>query len=300
MSIPARYFIHSEDHAAMEKLKSIPMFSSCVKMFMKLITEQQMHGLNMANKIRLGPQQLPEIYQHLPPIREYLGIEEPEFYLEMNPIPNAYTYGDTKTFLTVTSGLVECLEDDELQAVIAHECGHIACRHVLYHTIAEMILKGGAAAYKALAIASMPIRLALLYWYRRSELSADRAAAVVMKNAKPVVETMIRLAGGPKSITEKVNLDLYIQQADAYDKLTDSTWDKILQGVAIMQTDHPFLSVRTREIRHWCQSDQFKKILQVIDEEKTTSMCPGCNKPTKESWKFCAFCGYQNTHKTTN
>lgn len=82
-----------------------------------------------------------------------------------------------------------------------------------------------------------------------------------MKGSQSVVETMIRLAGGPRTITEKVNLDLYIQQADAYDKLTDSTWDKILQGVAIMHTDHPFLSVRTREIRQWCQGDQFKKIL---------------------------------------
>ena len=60
----------------------------------------------------------------------------------MDPQPNAWTSGDTKIFITVTSGLVEMLSEKELDAVIAHECGHILCRHVLYHTVARYILSG--------------------------------------------------------------------------------------------------------------------------------------------------------------
>jgi len=43
----------------------------------------------------------------------------------MNPLPNGYTFSDTRVFVTVTSGLPEYLDEDEVQAVIAHECGHI-------------------------------------------------------------------------------------------------------------------------------------------------------------------------------
>lgn len=95
--------------------------------------------LYKASKIRVSPTQLPEIYNILPPICDQLEIVEPEFYLEMNPMPNAYAFGDTKTAITVTSSLVEMMSKDELTAVVAHECGHIACHHMLYHSLAQIL-----------------------------------------------------------------------------------------------------------------------------------------------------------------
>src|ERR1035437_1785618 len=206
-------FIHPQDEAARRNMEAIPGFSLAVKTFLKIGYEQYLSGINMASKIRLSEKQLPELYLKLPPICEKLGIVEPDFYLEMNPTPNAYTFGDTHIFLTITSGLVEYLNDEELIAVLAHECGHIACRHVLYHTMAYL-LKMGADAFGLLGVFTTPVQLALLYWSRLSELSADRAAAVVTGSAKPVVETMIRLAGGPISITSKVDIAEYAAQAD--------------------------------------------------------------------------------------
>lgn len=294
MNLSKKAFMHPEDVAALEQLKSIPMFPSAVKAFMKICNERLIHGISMAQKIRLGPEQLPEIYQYLPPICETLGIEEPEFYLEMNPQPNAYTMGDTQCFITVTSGLVEYLDEDELQAVIAHECGHILFHHVLYHTMAMLLLQYGSAIFGALATFSAPIRLGLLYWYRRSELSADRAAAVALKSPTPVIETMIRLAGGPKSITGKINLELYMQQADSYDKLLEGNWDKMLQNFAVMNMQHPFASVRTREISRWCDGPEFPKVINALYEQQSALSCPQCGKLVQADWKFCGRCGHPN------
>ena len=218
---PAEYY-HEKDKKALDALKAIPGFTTALKTFMKMFNEQMFHGMNMANKIRLGPEQLPEIYNLLPPICECLGIEEPELYLEMNPTPNAYTYGDTKVFITITSALVEYLEEDELKAVIAHECGHIACRHVLYHTMADMLLKGSEEIFN-IGVFGIPLKLALFYWYRCSEFSCDRAAAVYMQGSSSVVEVMTRLAGGSKKITEKLNTDLFLKQAQEYEQLADSS-----------------------------------------------------------------------------
>ena len=96
----------------------------------------------------------------------------------MDPYPNAWTFGDTKIFVTVTSGLLQLLNDEEIDAVIAHECGHIACRHVLYHSLAHYILSG-ADNLGVLGLLSIPIQLAILYWERKSELSCDRAGSLV-------------------------------------------------------------------------------------------------------------------------
>lgn len=292
MKVSPNDYIHPEDKAALDNLRAIPLFPQCVKAFVKFMPEQMLYGLNMAQKIRLGPEQLPEIYNYLPPICSTLNIPEPEFYLEMNPFPNAYTFGDTKIFLTVTSGLLEYLEEDEIIAVIAHECGHIACHHVLYHTMATMLIKYGTQIFGPLAAAATPVKLALLYWQRRSELSADRASAFAMGGPNSVVETMVRLAGGPRSITEKVNIDLYIKQAEAFDKLIESSlWDKVLQGYAVMNQSHPFLAVRTREIVKWCQTDHFRRILNAMESGEDNLICPKCNKTIQDDWQFCRYCG---------
>jgi len=300
MTLTPNLFTHPEDRAALETLRGLPLFPAAVKAFMKAVPERFFHGMNMANKIRLGPDQLPEIHAHLPPICRMLGIAEPELYLEMSPAPNAYTYGDTQVFLTLTSGLVEYLEEDELRAVIAHECGHIACRHVLYHTMASMLIQYGPVVLGPLEKTSMPLQLALLYWWRRSELSADRAAAVVLGGAASVVETMVRLAGGPKSLTAAVNLDAFIAQAEQYDAKLDSKWDKLLQGIAVMGQDHPFLAVRTREIVRWCEGEDFERLMQSLAEEAAKPTCPGCGEPIDPAWKWCGACGQalQPSHMT--
>jgi hypothetical protein len=43
---------------------------------MKVMPERLLHGINMADKIRVGPDQLPELYGHLPSICASLGVAE--------------------------------------------------------------------------------------------------------------------------------------------------------------------------------------------------------------------------------
>ncbi len=291
MPLTPNLLIHPEDKAALEKLKAIPMFPEAVKAFMKLYPEELWYGLNMANCIRLSSEQLPKIYNLLPPICPLLDIREPELYLSMNPIPNAFTYGDSRVFITLNSGLLELLEEDELAAVIAHECAHIFFRHTLFHSMAQMLLQFGERLSSIVKTLSVPIQLALLYWSRRSELSCDRVAAVVMGSPDPVVETMIRLAGGPKVITQAVNVEAYLQQADAYDQLLDSRWQQVLQGLAVMEKGHPFLTVRAREIRRWCQTDDYRKILRLMEDEQNQFACASCGKQVHSAWQFCIHCG---------
>lgn len=109
---------HPEDQVALDNLQSMPLFTSATKAFMKAVPEDALAGLNMVQKIRLGPNQLPRVYALLPPICQKLGVAEPEFYLEMNPYPNAYTYGDTRVFITITSGLLQYLNEEEVRATI--------------------------------------------------------------------------------------------------------------------------------------------------------------------------------------
>lgn len=283
--------IHPEDRMALEQMESIPGFTLFVKKVLSIGLETLQYGVNMASAVRLSEKQLPELYRHLPPICKKLGIAEPEFYLQMDPNPNAWTFGDTHIYLTITSGLVEMMSDEELDAIIAHECGHILCRHVLYHTIASW-LATGMEAVGLLGSLALPIKYAMLYWYRKSELSADRVASIIT-SPNTVAMTMARIAGGPKSITSKINLEEWAKQADEYDRIQNSnTWNKTLQLAVIAGLDHPFAAVRVREILKWGESEQYRRLKNVrLLSGKQANVCPRCGHIVEDGWRFCRHCG---------
>ena len=288
--IKSAEFIHPEDVAALRQLENIPGFPALAKKIMALGFEQLQYGLNMATAIRLSPTQLPKLYNHLPPICEKLGIPEPEFYLQMNPMPNAWTFGDTKIYITITSGLVEVMSDEELDAIIAHECGHILCRHVLYHNLANYILMG-ADALGILGSLTAPIQYAILYWSRKSELSCDRCASIIT-SPETVARSMARFSGGPKSITNNLNMEEWASQADKYDAIrNDGIWNKTLQTLITMQQTHPFCAVRVREILKWGQSTQYKSLMQNLKAEASRVKCKNCGKSVCNDWAYCRHCG---------
>lgn len=286
-------FIHPEDAAALQQMESIPGFGTLIKKVLAVGIENLQYGVNMASTIRLSERQLPDLYRHLPPICQKLGIREPELYLKMDPIPNAWTFGDTRIYITLTSGLVDMLTDEEHDSVIAHECGHILCRHVLYHTVAEWV-KSGLASLGILGSLAVPIEYALLYWSRKSELSADRAAAIVT-SPEIVASVQARLSGGPSSITSKIDLNEWAKQADEYDRIQNSgLWNKTLQLSVIAGLDHPFAAVRVREILNWGESEQFRRIRKVsLLGAGSGKRCPNCDSHVDDDWLFCRKCGHK-------
>lgn len=284
-------FIHPEDAAALRQMESIPGFAALTKKVLAIGLENLQYGMNMASTIRLSEKQLPHIYKHLPPICQQLGIPEPEFYLKMDPVPNAWTFGDTRIYVTVTSSLVEMMSDEEFDAILAHECGHILCRHVLYHTIA-LWLSSGLASLGILGALGTPVQYALCYWSRKSELSADRAASIIT-SPEVVASTMARLSGGPKALTEQIDIEEWAKQADEYDHIqNENLWNKALQLAVIAGLDHPFSAVRVREIIKWGKSEQYRMIKKNGSLTNPSShTCPRCGSIVEDGWHFCRNCG---------
>ncbi len=285
--VPYSYFIHPEDEKAMNAMKAVPGFDRLVKKFMEIGYEALVNGENLASQILLSDEQLPDIYHRVTRICDKLGIDKyPLVYLAMSPYPNAWTYGDTDISITLTSALFDYLEDDEIDSVIAHECGHILCHHVLYNTVAEFMYRGVSSLISDLAI---PLRLAISYWDRQSELSADRVAALVC-GADAVVRSELRLSGGPKALTKAVNVEQFAKQAEMYEELLcSSKTDNLMQKFAVMNESHPFSAVRVNEVLKWSKSPEFEVVKGFL--LGTSDICPHCHKPIMKDWKYCRYCG---------
>ena len=103
---------------------------------------------------------------------------------------------------------------------------------------------------------------------------------------------MARLSGGPKTITDNINMQEWAKQADKYDEIqNDGLWNKTLQLSVIIGLDHPFSAVRVREILKWGDSEQYKNLMQNIDALTSGKTCPKCGRSVCNDWKFCKSCG---------
>ena len=263
MSLNYNIFLHETDKSALNALKSIPGFTPLLKSYMKAWNEKLFYIQNMSTLVHITEEQLPKYLEMLKPICEKLDIEVPDLFLQLNPYPNSYTSGDTKPFIVMTSGLLEQLPERLIPTVLAHECGHIACHHVLYRTMGQMILNG--ALFTLLgqgvsALLSQPIRAAFYYWMRCSEFSADRAAILCDGSPDKMMEVCARLAGFGKGIGEEINMEAFMQQADEYRKLiNENAVNKTMEFMTFGYSTHPLNAVRAYEASAWASSEQFAK-----------------------------------------
>ena len=267
MAIDPKYFIHEDDKAALDALKAIPGFTPFIKAFMKVWNENQFRILNMSSRIRIDENQLSKYYRMLEPICEKLGIEVPELYLELNVNPNAYTYGDTKPFIVMTSGLIDTVPEELIPTVLAHECGHIACHHTLYRTMGQMILSGTMGIPGIGALISLPLQIAFAYWMRCSEFSADRAAILVDGDAENIIDLCMRLSGYTKNIGDEAHKAEFLKQAEEYKNLVkDDVLNQTMEFMILAGQSHPLTAVRAYEANAWASSENVTKLLGYYGE----------------------------------
>ena len=273
MSIDSKYYIHPSDRAALKALKAIPGFHQLMKAFMGIWQEKLFNITNMSSNFRVSDKQLKKYYDMLPPICEKLGIEIPELYVELDVQPNAYTYGDTKPFICITTGLLERFPDELVKTVIAHECGHIACHHTLYRTMGQLILSGALGALPANAlglVVSEPVLIAFSYWMRCSEFSADRAAIICDGEAESLAQTCMRLAGYDPKFGAEADLNEFMKQAEDYrEMMKSSKVNKLMEFYQYRYLDHPLIAVRASEASKWVESDDAKRILAYLDNSNS-------------------------------
>jgi heat shock protein HtpX len=78
------------------------------------------------------PQEDPELHQIVDRLSRKSRIKKPKLMKAQIPLPNAFAYSSplTGSKVAVTTGLLENLETEEVEAVIGHELGHLKHRDV--------------------------------------------------------------------------------------------------------------------------------------------------------------------------
>jgi hypothetical protein len=185
--------------------------------------------------------------------------EVPECYVMQTPIVNAMALGRDKPFVVINTGLVELLDAEELRAVIGHELGHILSGHAVYRTMLVILLRLAArAAFLPIALALTAIIWGLEEWFRKSELSCDRAGLLAGQDLDASRRVLMKLAGGAQ--LSELNPDAFREQAHEYDAVPDLR-DSVLKILQLQGTTHPFAVVRFAELDYWATHGEYERIL---------------------------------------
>ena len=99
--------------------------------------------LSSANAREVEHDEAPQLYNVVEEMRIAASLPAmPRVFIIDTPVPNAFAVGlnPERACVAVTVGLLERLNRDELQGVIAHELGHISNRDTLFMTLAGVTL----------------------------------------------------------------------------------------------------------------------------------------------------------------
>jgi Zn-dependent protease with chaperone function len=253
--LKAEDFQHPDDVAATSALKSVPGMDTLVSKVMEYGFERVYYLENVASNVRVTPRMFERLHRSLGWGCKILGVDEPELYIEMNPQPNAYTYGHTRPFIVLTSGLVDMLDDEERFFVIAHELGHIKTGHVLYtvlaSNIAAVVNMIGQATLGLGALLGQGLVIALYDWYRKAELTADRAGLLCVQDIDPCIRTFMKLAGGASRLYAEMDQQEFVRQIRAYEAADRSGLNRAYKLVLTAFRTHPFPILRAKELDLW-------------------------------------------------
>jgi Zn-dependent protease with chaperone function len=259
--ISSRAYEHPADRGALVALRAIPGFDSVLKVISSAVGERSVRWLYLATAIRVSPRQYPHIHQMVNECATTLDLQPvPELYIEQNPAAAAMAIGLDKPIIVVTTGMIELTDDEGLRFIIGHEVGHVLSGHAVYRTMLLQLINI-AAAIQWLPIGAWGIRaiiLGLNEWFRKSELSCDRAGLLCSQDPSAALRVHASLAGARNP--DDLDIAAFLDQAEEYESRGDVR-DSVLKLLQISGQTHPLAALRAAELQKWAAGPGYAEIL---------------------------------------
>ena len=147
--------------------------------------------------------------------------------------------------------------------VYGHELGHLSSEHVQMHLAAALVIAGAHMVLPSFV--SLPLTRALLLWYRRGELTCDRAGLLGCRDLGASLTALAKLCGGNGPGTRSrttLRLEPFVRQAREMalaqegDKVND-----LLSTLLVLNRTHPFVVARAMHLIDWVEHGSYLELL---------------------------------------
>jgi heat shock protein HtpX len=177
-------------------------------------------AIRSARAVPVTEQEMPDYYRIVRELTQADGIPMPQLYVSPDAQPNAFATGRNPNHaaVAVTQGILNVLNWDELQGVLAHEISHVKNRDILIGSVAAAVAMGitfvariamfgaifgggsrddeGGNPFALLILAIVgPLAAGLLQMAlsRSREFEADRSGARLLNNGEPLARALEKI-----------------------------------------------------------------------------------------------------------
>lgn len=263
--ISSRAWEHPADRGALVALRELRGFDDILRKFFGLFNERYFRMKYLGSSIRANGWQYSRVHGIYLEAAAALDFGEPaglpELYVTQTPFANAGAFGMDKPFLVVNSATVQMLDDDELRFVLGHELGHVRSGHAVYHTLLVWLIElvRGLNWFPIGALALRGIVAALMEWYRKAELSSDRAGLLAGQDPAAALRVHMKFAGGGD--LSDIDTAAFLDQANEYDRAHGDYRDSIIKLMLLEASTHPMPVARAAELRRWVETGEYRRVL---------------------------------------
>lgn len=175
----------------------------------------------------ISREQAPRLYAVMERLSAKANLPVPKLYMIPQPAPNAFATGRNPSHasVAVTQGLMELMNDDELEGVIAHELSHVRNYDILTSSIAATI----AGAISWIGYAGRWGSMLGGYGGGRNDREGGGIGALVMLIVAPLAATLLQLgisrqreyqadASGARMVGHPYGLISALEKLEAYNK----------------------------------------------------------------------------------
>jgi hypothetical protein len=165
-----------------------------------------------------------------------------------------------RPFIVISTAAVEKLDDEELRTMLGREIGHVRSGHAVYQTIMLILtrLVTNVSWVPVGAIALRAIIVAMYEWWRKAELSADRAGLLAAQDPAASLRLFMKVAGGGD--LSQIDTAAFLEQAAEYEGGGDLR-DSIHKIGMTAFSSEPFPVARAAELRRWVDAGDYARIL---------------------------------------
>lgn len=215
------------------------------------MNKEFLRGTLLGSTVKVTERQFPSLYKLVERCARTLQVPVPQVYVANSPVMNAFTFGtEDDSFIVLHSALVDSFSEKELLFVIGHETGHIQNKHVVYNT-ALILLQRMAELFIGPLI--LPAVVALNAWYRRAEITCDRAGLLCSQDLDSASRSFIKLAVGSKRLSDEVDMSEFLAQHDE----AQSSVGRYMEAFQ----SHPYLPKRIKALQVFAESEIYRGAL---------------------------------------
>ena len=218
---------------------------------------------------RVTREQYPKLYDMVERLAQKSGLPMPKVAVMNTHIPNAFATGKSQksSIVAVTTGIMDTLEEEELEGVLAHELSHIKNRDVLVLTLASLFSavafflmryalfgsmyggrsrNGGAGLLIVLLVAAITWFISFLIIRaisRYREFAADRGSAIITGRPEMLASALLKISGKMKTVPQKQKQD--VEGLNAFFIIPAITGDALWR----LFSTHPPVEDRVRRLK---------------------------------------------------